>query len=70
MVQALAAVGLPLAVQDAAPVIAFHDDLSRRRVPLSTARISEAFVAPPEPAQAAADYARWVAAHQDWFRSR
>lgn len=69
MIEALAGAGLPLAQHESGQEIAFHDDLSRRRVPLSAARIGAAFAAPPAPDQAVADYARWVAAHPDWFRS-
>lgn len=65
--QALALHGVPLIVRAGAREIAFHDDLTRRRSPMSADRISAEFRTPPS-AQACADrYVRWALAHREWF---
>lgn len=67
--QALAQHGEPLTFKAGAREIAFHDDLTRRRSPMSADRISSEFRKPP-PAQACADhYVRWALAHREWFAS-
>ena len=51
------------------PAIPFNDDLARRRTFLDMQRLGAEFQAPPAPAAAAQAYARWVAAHEGWFRA-
>ena len=50
-----------------APAVVFNDDLARRRTYLDMRRLGAEFQAPPAPSAAAQAYARWVAAHADWF---
>ena len=67
LVQALAEVGLPVAESAAGAVIPFHDDVTRKRSPLSVARLGAAFQAPPDTLGAVRAFARWVSSHRDWY---
>ncbi len=66
---ALIASGLAVAEKPRATEIPFNDDLLRPRTYLDIRRLSQEFAAPPAPREAAASYARWVAAHAEWFRA-
>ena len=65
---ALIASGLAVVERPRATEIRFNDDLSRTRTYLDIQRLSQEYAPPPAPREAAASYARWVAAHADWFR--
>jgi nucleoside-diphosphate-sugar epimerase len=56
-------------VGEGAPDIDFRDNLTRRRQPLDTARLTEEFGADAlgDPGTDAAAFAAWVAANRDWF---
>ena len=60
-----------LAVGEAAggAPVHFHDDLSRRRTYLDPQRLAGEFRPSPPLATAAAAFARWTAAHPQWFRT-
>ena len=66
---ALITSGLPVVERPRATELHFNDDLSRTRTHLDIRRLSQEYAAPPAPREAAASYARWVAAHADWFRT-
>lgn len=67
MLDALAAEGVPVRVQEGGRRIEFNDDLARTRSPLLTDRIAEEFRAPPSAADCARAYAKWAIAHRSWF---
>ena len=64
---ALQASGFRIRESPGAREIAFNDDLSRSRVPLSVERLSREFADPPDPEAMASGYASWVQQHADWF---
>lgn len=68
-VSALRESGLPLQEMPGAAAIPFNDDLARTRTHLDTGRLAREFQSPPALAAATQSYARWVAAHIEWFRA-
>jgi len=63
----LVAAGVKVREQAGAPVIAFNDDLSRRRTHLDMRRLGAEFRAPPAPSAATAAYAKWIDTHRAWL---
>lgn len=66
-IAALAGNGVGVDQKAGAAEIGFNDDLSRRRSYLDTQRLAREFEAPPAIDAATHSYARWVAAHPEWF---
>lgn len=67
MIEALRACGLTVRVEPGGEVIAFNDDLTRTRSPLSAQRIAAEFRAPPGAQEAALAFARWALVNRAWF---
>lgn len=68
-IAALRDCGLPLREEPGAAPVPFNDDVTRTRTHLDMARLSHEFEPPPALAAATQSYARWVAAHREWFRA-
>jgi hypothetical protein len=67
MLDALAAEGVVVRIEERGRRIEFNDDLTRTRSPLLADRIAQEFRAPPDAAACARAYARWALAHREWF---
>jgi hypothetical protein len=67
MLDALAAEGVVVRIEEGGRRIEFNDDLTRTRSPLLADRIAQEFRAPPDAATCARAYARWALAHREWF---
>jgi hypothetical protein len=67
MLDALAAEGVVVRIEERGRRIEFNDDLTRTRSPLLADRMTQEFRAPPDAAACARAYARWAIAHRAWF---
>lgn len=67
MLDALAAEGVVVRIEEGGRRIEFNDDLTRTRSPLLADRIAQEFRAPPDAAACSRAYARWALAHREWF---